>query len=209
MKTILVYGDSNTWGYIPGTEAERYAHDVRWAGVMRAELGGDYRVIEEALNGRTTAWDDPLMADRNGRTFLPMVLDSQAPVDLVVIMLGTNDTKHYFGFSANDIALGAASLVQFVKESMAGPGKRPPEVLLVSPVTIVESDQPFGHKFDDAIETSRGFAASYREIAEQLDCLFFDAAVVAIPPETDGIHLDADGHSSLGQAMAQFVSQHL
>ena len=107
MKSILCYGDSNTWGYDPQTRS-RFPHDVRWTGVLASSLGTGYRVVEEGLNGRTTRWDDPIEAGRNGLTFLQPCLESHLPLDLVIVMLGTNDLKQRFGLSASDIAQSAA-----------------------------------------------------------------------------------------------------
>ena len=95
MKTILCFGDSLTWGYDP-VGPGRHAHDVRWPSVLEAELGGKARVIAEGLNGRTTVFDDfAAGADRNGARVLPTLLTSHAPLDLVIIMLGTNDMKPF------------------------------------------------------------------------------------------------------------------
>ena len=100
MKTVLCYGDSNTWGYIGGT-GERFAPEVRWPGVLQAALGGAYRVIEEGLNGRTTVFDDSIEEGRNGETYLRPCLQTHAPIDLVILMLGTNDLKRRFSLSRN------------------------------------------------------------------------------------------------------------
>ena len=133
MRTILCYGDSNTWGYDPET-GERFPEDVRWPGVLRTKLGDDYRVIEEGLSGRTTVWDDPIEGvHKNGRTYLGPCLESHKPVDLVTLMLGTNDLKTRFGSSASDIAQGAAQLSEMVSRSGCGPGGGAPVVLLISP----------------------------------------------------------------------------
>ena len=204
MKTILCFGDSNTWGYVPGTDGQRFPPAVRWTGVLQSQLGSNVRIVEEGLNGRTTCWDDPTQDDRNGRRQLPFLLDSHAPLDLVIIMLGTNDLKHFFQLSAHDIALGAGALVQMVQQSQAGSAGSP-RVLLIAPVQIVETPTPFGHKFDDAIKKSQQFAAAYREIADELGCDFFDAAGVATCPNTDGVHLDAAGHAALGIALAKLI----
>jgi lysophospholipase L1-like esterase len=212
-KTILCFGDSNTWGYIPGTPgplARRYAHNVRWTGVMAGLLGDQYRVVEQGLNGRTTVWDDPCSPDRNGSKHLPMLLDTHAPIDLIIIMLGTNDTKHYLGLNANDIALGASRLIQLVQQSTAGPIEtdaeaNTPAILLVSPAHIVTAKNTFGHKFDKAIEVSQGLAAAYKGIADELGCYFFDAATVATCPSIDGVHIDETGHANLGKALVEQV----
>jgi len=209
MKTILCFGDSNTWGYIPGTDGLRYAHDVRWTGVLAAGLGGGRRVIEEGLNGRTTCWDDPIKPGRRGLDHLPTLLESHAPIDLVLIMLGTNDLKHYFNLRAFDIALGAAKLVETVQLSDAGPvagdAKTAPAVLLVSPAHAVDAEAPFGHKFDEAVAKSQELGVAYREI-DEYGVAFFDAATVATASSVDGVHLDDTAHAALGAALVEVVS---
>src|SRR3954462_1773041 len=100
MKTIVCFGDSNTWGYDPASNG-RFGPTNRWTGVLQTALGSDYRVIEEGLNGRTTTVDDPIHDHRNGRHYLPPCLESHAPFDLVTIMLGTNDLKARFNSSAS------------------------------------------------------------------------------------------------------------
>jgi lysophospholipase L1-like esterase len=207
MKTVLCYGDSNTWGFIAGTEAERYPWDIRWPGVCQAALGDAYRIIEEGQNGRTTAWDDPLDPDRNGKTYFPVALQTHAPMDLVLILLGTNDLKHYFHHEAIDIAMGAGKLVSMAQESGAGVNKKPPKVLLVSPAEVVDSPNPFGHKFVRAVERSRKLALHYKEIADEMGCEFFSAASVVNCPDTDGIHIDDAGHKQLGEALADKIRE--
>ncbi|MBQ9959278.1 MAG: acylhydrolase, partial [Oscillospiraceae bacterium] len=94
-KRILCYGDSNTWGYIGGV-GERFGRDVRWTGRLQTLLGSDYTVIEEGLNSRTTVWDDPVEMHKNGYTYLMPCLQTHRPLDLVIIMLGTNDLERRF-----------------------------------------------------------------------------------------------------------------
>ena len=116
LKEVLCYGDSNTWGYNPITK-ERYEKDERWTGVLQNALGNDYHVIEEGLNGRTTVWDDPIEGFKNGKTYLIPCLETHKPLDLVIIMLGTNDLKKRFSLSAYDIAQGAGVLIDVVYKS--------------------------------------------------------------------------------------------
>ena len=132
MKTVLCYGDSNTWGYNP-TTGDRFGRDERWAGVLRRTLGEGYLVIEEGLNGRTTVWDDPLEDGRKGKVYLPPCLETHKPLDLVIIMLGTNDLKQRFSAPASDIAAGAGVLVGMVQKSETGPNGRPPRARLLAP----------------------------------------------------------------------------
>jgi lysophospholipase L1-like esterase len=204
MKTVLCYGDSNTWGYNPSTGA-RYAPDERWPGVMRAALGEGYTVIEEGLNGRTTVWDDPIEPGRNGKPyFLPCLL-THHPLDLVIILLGTNDLKHRFGLSAYDIARGAAVLVELAQASDAGPEDGPPEVLLVAPPPVARLTN-FSLEFVGAEEKSRALGREYRLLAEELRCAFLDAGSVVISSDRDGIHLDLDQQAALGRALAAKVA---
>ena len=136
MKTILCYGDSNTWGCIPLTGAHpprRYGPAQRWPGVLRRELGNGFWIVEEGLNGRTTVWDDPLEPFRSGKELLVPCLLTHQPIDLVIVMLGTNDLKIRFGVGARDIAAGAGFLLDVVHASKCGPGESPPEALLLCP----------------------------------------------------------------------------
>lgn len=203
-KTILCYGDSNTWGYDP-TSGERLAEDVRWPGVLRAALGEAYRVIEEGLSGRTTAWDDPIEgAHKNGRTYLLPCLESHRPLDLVVIMLGTNDLKARFGLNASDIAQGAYALAEAALKSWTGPGEAAPRVLVVAPPPIAKLTD-FAETFDGVEEKSARFAGHYRRYTNSLGCGFLDAGSVMVSSDLDGIHFEAGEHRKLGEAVAEAV----
>jgi lysophospholipase L1-like esterase len=208
MKRILCFGDSNTWGYVPLGELERFPDDVRWTGVLQTGLGDAYRVIEEAQNGRTTVFDDPYEAIcKNGSRHLPVILESQKPLELVIIMLGTNDLKTHLGQSAQTIAAGAGVLVDRVLASEAGPEHSAPKVLLIAPAEVAAAQCPFGHKFDGAAAMSQGFATAYREVAEQVGVAFLNAADHVTVPTTDCIHFDAAGHAALGAAVADKVQE--
>ena len=204
VRTILCYGDSNTWGFDPETR-ERFPEDVRWPGVLRSKLGDDYRVIEEGLSGRTTVWDDPIEGvHKNGRTYLRPCLESHNPVDLAIIMLGTNDLKTRFGSSASDIAQGAAELAELASRSGCGPGASAPVVLLVSPPPVATLTD-MAEMFEGAGEKSSRFPEHFGRFAGQYGCEFFDASTVIVSSEVDGIHLDAGEHLKLGEAITTRV----
>lgn len=209
MKTVLLFGDSNTWGFIPGTDAERMPYGTRIPDIVQARAGSGFRILEEALSGRMSAWEDPLTPDRNGARQLPFLLEAHRPLDLVSIMLGTNDLKHYMHLEPVDCALAQNRLVDIIEASGCGPGGARPRVLLIAPPLIVETPTPFGRTFEGAIGKSRGFAAAYREIAEQRKCLFLDAGALVPTSTRDGIHLEADAHRRLGEAIAGVVVQAL
>lgn len=207
MKTILCYGDSNTWGYDPVTQG-RFPRDVRWPGVLRQTLGPDYLVIEEGLNGRTTVWDDPIEGHKNGKTYLVPCLETHKPLDLVIIMLGTNDLKMRFSVPAYDIAKGAGVLVEIVQKSETGPDGRAPQVLLMAPPPLAKLTG-FAEMFAGAPPKARQFAAQYRRVAEARGCHFFDTGTVITSSDLDGIHFEAEEHGKLGRAVAAVVQQHL
>jgi lysophospholipase L1-like esterase len=206
MKTILCYGDSNTWGYIPGT-GNRYPRQVRWTGVLQNLLGEKFHVIEEGLNGRTTVMDDPTRIAKNGQPYLRPCLDSHAPIDLVVLMLGTNDTKHRFGLSPFDISEGVAMLVNIIQQSAAGLNNRAPAILLVSPVVLDPAPEKSA-LFEGAAQKSRELTGYIENVAKATRCAFLDASLHARVSPTDGIHLDEEGHQALGHAFAEKI-QHL
>jgi lysophospholipase L1-like esterase len=207
MKSILCYGDSNTWGCIPlqGPDpARRFPPDTRWPGVLRRELGDGYWVVEEGLSGRTTVWDDPLELHRNGRELLLPTLLTHQPLDLVIVMLGTNDLKHRINASAAEIAAGAGMLIDIVTGSGCGPDGRAPQTLLVCPPPIAEVDQ-FDDEFEGGTEKSRQLAGHFTAIAEARSCAFVDAGSVISLSDVDGIHLEASEHERLGLVVAEQV----
>jgi len=206
LPTVLCYGDSNTHG-ADGPTGRRHPRDVRWPGVVARKLAGRAHVLEEGLGGRTTIWDDPFTEGRNGRTYLLPCLQSHAPVAVVVIMLGTNDLKSTYRLGAAEIAAGAGSLVDVVRESAAGPDGGRPEVLLVAPPslgTLTIAAELWG--FGAARETSARLASLYREVAAQSGATFLDAGALVATDPSDGVHLDAAAHAMLGMAIAVAVA---
>lgn len=207
MKNILCFGDSNTWGYTPGT-AVRYAPDVRWTGVMQSELGADYRVLEDGLNARTSVYEDPWSPWRLGKDALPVALVAQKPIDLLVLMIGTNDLKFVDAYAA---AKGAETLITITQMVQARKESSPVfpnglKVLLVSPILLdpCVANDPFGTLRNGAEESTR-FAYYYRHVAESKGVYFFDAASVASPSKIDGVHMEPASHQALGRALAAEV----
>jgi lysophospholipase L1-like esterase len=206
-RTIVCYGDSNTHGSDPAG-GRRLARDVRWPGIVRALLGDGYEVIEEALGGRATVFDSPLSPGRNGRDYLLPCLWSHEPVDLVIIMLGTNDLKRFYRLTADEIASGAGVLVDMARQSLAGPDDTPPAVLLIAPVPLgPATDRSELWGFGQAREESRRLAARYRIVAEERGVRFLDAGSVAEVSPLDGVHLDSGAHRRLGEAVAAVVPE--
>jgi lysophospholipase L1-like esterase len=201
MPSILCYGDSNTWGYEPGT-GRRYDSAIRWTGVLAAELGPSFHVIEEGLNGRTTVFTDPLAEFRNGKHFLTPCLESHKPLDIVAVMLGTNDLKCKFSATAYDIARGAATLVDLIQRSRTGPGDSSPDVLLIAPPPLARLTD-LAEMFEGGAAKALKLARYYQGVAAEFGCTFLDAASVAQSSDIDGIHLDPAAHAALGKAAAR------
>jgi lysophospholipase L1-like esterase len=205
MKTILCYGDSNTWGYDAET-AGRFPPETRWPNVMAGELGSAYTVIAEGLNGRTTVWPDPVEGEyKNGKSYLIPCLESHHPLDLVIVMLGTNDLKHRYGLSAWDIASGARTLVQMIQSSAFGPEGSAPQVLLIAPPPTCVTGTLFEEMFPDSDEKSRDLGGQYARVAAELGCEFFDASTAILSSKVDGIHLEPGEQVKLGTAVAEAV----
>jgi lysophospholipase L1-like esterase len=203
-KVIVCYGDSNTWGADP-SGAGRFAPDVRWTWVLQRELGADYKVIEEGLNGRTTNIEDTIEVDRNGRAQLPPTIESHRPFDLMIIMLGTNDLKARNNRSAADIAQSASKLAEIAKRSQAGQNGENPKVLLMVPPAIIESGGGLDLLFEGSIEKSKLFPEQYAFYANAVGVEFLDAGRVIVSSPVDGIHFDPEAHAKLGKAVAAEV----
>ena len=201
MKNILCFGDSNTWGYSP-LDGSRYSQDIRWTGVLQRSLGSDYRVIEEGLNGRTTFISEDERPLRSGSDVLPIILESHRPLDLAIIMLGTNDLKLEFNLTVAEIAQGAKTLCELVMNSEYLED-HPPEILLISPThighNILPEDKEF---FDQARGKSLQFAELFEKAAAELGIHFLDAAKIAKVSEVDGVHWDADQHIKFGELLS-------
>jgi lysophospholipase L1-like esterase len=205
MYEILCFGDSNTWGYVAGTGG-RYPWEKRWPGVLARELGGDVSVIEEGQNGRTTVWDDPVEGRKNGLAYLVPCLESHAPLDLVVLMLGTNDLKQRFSVPPFDIGWSVRSLLEAIRRSASGRDGNPPATLLLAPPPLGRISE-FAELFAGGPKKSRKLAPHYREAAGAFGADFLDAGAVAAVSDVDGVHLDAAGHEALGRAVAAKVSE--
>jgi lysophospholipase L1-like esterase len=204
-QSILCYGDSNTWGYVP-LSAARLESAERWPTLLQSNLGIGYHVIAEGLNGRTTAWDEPFRPGRNGRELLLPILESHAPLSLLIIMRGTNDLKHHLNVSAHESGRGLASLIKIAQQSDCGMDGSPPKVLVLVPPGFGDCSELMGHHFEGGQEKSRDLPRFYQEVCTVLGCHCFDTnALVSVG--ADGIHLDADHHRILAEALAPLVRQ--
>ncbi|SPF80344.1 SGNH/GDSL hydrolase family protein [Pseudoprimorskyibacter insulae] len=207
MPVILCYGDSNTHGSMPMTcpgIGNRHGSGDRWPDAMAADLGDAYQVISEGLPGRTTVHDDMVEGGmRNGATVLPAVLHSHKPLDLVVIMLGTNDLKSRFSVTAYEISRSVERLVVEVQQSGTAP-----RVMVVAPAPVQECGT-LVDVFAGAVARQQGLAAHLQAMAERTGCSFVDAGQTVTVSPVDGVHWDAEAHHAFGAVMAGAVRQAL
>ncbi len=213
MKIIMCYGDSNTWGFNYKTQ-DRFPYEVRWPNVMQKKLGSSFRVIEEGLNGRTTALDDPddvYPQAKNGLKYLNPCLRSHYPLDLIIFMLGTNDLKIRFFTSVSDIAKNTGELIKHARGDLSYLQGYGPKILLIAPTVIGNTidTSMFGPAFPGkkSVSYSMKLADKLRETAGRLSCNFLNAADIVKPNDVDAIHLTPQGHRVLGEAAARKVEE--
>ncbi|MBV1819694.1 SGNH/GDSL hydrolase family protein [Anaerosalibacter bizertensis] len=213
MKTILCYGDSNTWGYNPDGTG-RYPKDIRWTSVLENELGNGYEIIAEGLNGRTTVWNDPVRGEyRNGKTYLSPCLHTHKPIDLVILFLGSNDLKSRFSVNSYEIAQSIEMLINIIKKSETGPNMVSPEILVIIPPPIlipaeVREAEYLIPEFEKAIEKSKQFSKEFNRLLSG-QCHLLDSSKLIKTSEIDGMHLDPESHKILGKAVAKYIRDHI
>jgi lysophospholipase L1-like esterase len=202
MTTILCFGDSNTWGFDPAFITapfpRRHPIGVRWTSLLAQDLGENFRVIEEGQNGRTTVHEDPLNVARNGKEYLPACLESHKPLDIVVMMLGTNDLKSYYNLPPGEIANGAGILARMILSSNAGPDNKAPRLLLVCPPKIGDPN---------GIARSTQLPRYYEALAAALGCAYLNSQEIVETSPVDGIHLDASEQPKLAAAIARKIRE--
>lgn len=206
-QTVLCFGDSNTHGTRPLTDwtaRGRLPAGARWPDRLAAALVG-VTVIAEGHPGRTTVHDDPVEgAHKNGFAALPALLESHRPLDLVVVMLGTNDLKARFSVGPSDIARSVDRLLAVIAASGCGPDGAAPGMMVVSPVPIMETGL-LGAIFAGGADKSHHLAAPLAEVAAARGAGFFDAGSVAEVAAADGIHLSAEAHAAIANGLLPVV----
>lgn len=200
---ILCYGDSNTWGYIPGT-GERFESSLRWTGLLQKILGERFEIIEEGLNSRTTVLDDPKHEGKNGETYLKPCLQTHYPLDCVVLMLGTNDLKERFGRTVEQIAQGIEALIAIIQNVEYNYGKEP-KIILLTPPWIDESIEGDSGNFRGAGEKSKQIGDLYKKVAEKHTIEFIDIAQLVSPSNIDGYHFDSESHKDIAKIVAEKI----
>ena len=215
MRTILCYGDSNTFGVAvdrPHFCGFNTRYDERWTMTLSADLGAEYRVIEEGLGGRTTVYGTGDVAWKNGEPYLYPCLLSHRPLNLVAIMLGTNDLRVEFGVTEDTLGDGVERLIDIIQACpKCGYMGVPPKILVIAP-TLLTKPEVIQSGYNDrggerGERLSQAFAEKYRAVAEKKGCYFMDCKEFALPLDKDGMHLGLEAHVRLGHAVADKIRE--
>lgn len=203
MKSILCFGDSNTYGLIPGT-SDRYEWGIRWTSILDERMRNKgYRVIEEGLCGRTTVFEDQYRKGRNGSELLPVLLEAHNPIDIAVLMLGTNDCKTVYGATPEQIGEGIEVLIRQVQSF-----DPKIQIVLVSPISLGEGvwEEGYDTEFNRAsVEVSKALPRVYKMIAQKYGTAFLTASDYALPGSEDREHMDAKNHRYFAEAVCETI----
>lgn len=204
MTNILCFGDSNTYGYKPDGSG-RFDENIRWTGLLQGKLGKEYHVIEEGLCGRTTVFQDEFREGRRGIDAIGIVVETHNPIDVLIIMLGTNDVKSRYGASSGLIAKGLEQVILKAKEKSSQEFK----LLIISPIRLGKNvgedgyDPEFDHKSEEVVSN---LPKEYKDIAKKYHADFLDAGAITEPSQMDREHLDVSGHTALAEAIYQSIN---
>lgn len=212
MKRILIFGDSNTWGYISHTFdpksffAKRFMVEATWPGVIATSLGQDYEIIIEGLPGRTISMNDNLQPEVNGKIYFWPCLLSHRPLDMIIIMLGTNDLKIEYGASIKAITSQLGSLCELALGNGIGQNGEDPTILILTPPQLGNLTDPlFSSSYLGLNQSLSGLNKSYSDFALKNGFEFFDTSFIIPGPDTDGIHFDLKDHKQLGEALTKKI----
>lgn len=206
---ILCFGDSNTHGYNP-KDGSRFEKNKRWTGVLQNLLGKNHYVIEEGLSGRTTVFEDPIHEGISGISYITPCLNSHEPIDLLIIMLGTNDTKERFGASANVISLGLKRLIKKAQDTKEAFRNSKPNILIVAPLPIreeIKNVECYSTMGKDCYKKSYEIIPLYENIAKELGCYYFNPSPYTMCRDYDYMHLSEHAHEVLANKLYEVINK--
>lgn len=207
---VLCYGDSNTWGCIPGNKGQ-YPYEKHWTTILSRKLGDNYTVLPEGENGRMTkyGWEDS--AYLNGVVELPVVIGTHYPLDIVVIMLGTNDClkNNLYGIYEEDITDGIEQLINITNDRCSYFQGYKPQIIIVVPGAIRPREEilvPGDDVTEEAIRLSHAIAPLYEKLAHKYHCAYIDGSDTFEVSDVDGVHLTEEGHQMVAEAVYEVIS---
>ena len=208
---ILCFGDSNTHGYNPRNE-KRYEKNVRWTGILQNLLTNEHYVIEEGLGGRTTVFEDPITEGLSSINYIIPCMRSHQPLDLLIIMLGTNDTKERFNASASVISLGLERIIKKIQNEKESFYNNKPNILIIAPPKIKEGINDvecYSRMGKDCVYKSSQIGALYEDVAKRLGCMYLDASKDVQFSDIDCMHLDEDNHLILAHKIYDTIIENI
>lgn len=204
IKRILCFGDSLTFGHNPVSD-DRFPAKDRWTGALQDLLGEDFEIIEEGMGGRTTDLDELDDDTRNGFSYFKSTIQSHVPLDLLIILLGTNDLKQRFNRTPKAIAEAFKKYSNHIRPTCDEWGFTYPKILLVSPPLVDEKYVPENWGFVGAEEKSKLLAIEYKKIADELGFEFTSLANIVSPSTKDGVHLEASENHKIAKHLEKII----
>jgi len=204
-KTIVCYGDSNTWGSIPHKLGahERYPRSVRWPSLLQNLLGADFEVVNEGLSARTFVVVDAGRPWRTGITHLTSILKTNEPVYLIIIMLGTNEAKARYNLKSADIANHLEKTIHLIHTE----DSNIKIVVLCPPAPVAPKEGKGREDMKDAPELFKQLPGLYKEVADKAGCMFLNAGDYISSSSVDGYHLDPDAHKKLAEVLSEKIKE--
>lgn len=205
---ILCYGDSNTWGWVPSSMGlKRYNKENRWPGILQNILGDSYNIMEDGLGARTTSFDDPRpeLPLRNGLKTLPIILEAHLPIEIVILMLGTTDTKEMLNISVKQTTQSMKQIIQTIKEYRTLENTQNPKILLIVPPIVKEIADFASKLFKGATKKTTQLIESYKELAKEENIFYLNPNDKIKVDEIEGVHIDNDNHKILGKLVANKI----
>ena len=201
---IVCYGDSNTWGYISGSNHERLTKSKRWTGILQELLGDEYEIIEEGLNSRTLISEDlrPGKEGKNGSTYLIPCLDTHDPIDSFILMLGTNELKATYNKTALEIGeILEKYFIKVITNRKSQFLDKFPKLIIVAPPIVNEKTEYCKNKYEGAYLKSLELNNIYKKLSEKYNCKFVNNDNLSTG--IDGAHLNEESHFKLAQKIEE------
>lgn len=204
MKKVLCFGDSNTYGFVPG-KCTRYDKNTRWTGVLQALCGSDFSIIEGGCNNRTAFVDNPAGVEQTGYKILPEYFTKDY-FDIVVLAIGINDLQLFFRPTLEEFEQGIEKLIQITKD--LSPNAK---IILVCPSKLdlagIKSGV-FSFQFDEiSVEKSGKLSPIYKSLAEKYKCHFIDLNNIVDVSPLDGLHFSAESHKTIAENLYKNLKQ--
>lgn len=209
-KRILIFGDSLTWGYVPGSKHLRMSSNIRYPGVLQNILGQNYEIIEEALNSRGIINGDSRLGKegRSGIEYIIPCLDTHDPLDIVIVMLGTNEMKYEYNNSPEQIGEQMRKLLKIIINRPSQFRSIKSDIILISP-PIVNEETSYckeNNKYLSAAEKSKRLVKIYEELSTQLNVKFLDSSKIT-DTGIDGIHITEDSHRRIAEKLSEMINE--